>query len=148
MFKRTLCTVVLLLAFTELSYAAAVSLTLPVNCDNGIQTGTGTLDQGTGAIAVSFPLNQCAKDGLNISGLVNLSGIANLQTGAVNVTINYGHVTVTEGGNTITSPSCALNLDGVYNAETGIFDGTQSIGCVWNGNIQAAINEVVFILFL
>ncbi len=148
MYKRLAFTAIFLIVFTGLCYGSAGPLTLQVNCENGTQSGAGTFDPATGAISVTFPLSHCVKNGLDISGPVVLSGIVNLQTGAVNVTINYETLAITSGGISINSPSCALNLNGNYSVTTGVYNGRQTIGCIWDGSITAALNEVVFILFL
>ncbi len=148
MHKRLVLAAIFVVVFTGLAYGSAGPINLPVNCENGTQYGTGTFDPLTGAISVAFPLSHCVKNGLDISGPVVLSGTVNLQTGAVNVTINYETLTVTDSGISLTSPSCALNLNGVYDISTGVYNGNQAIGCVWEGSITAALNEVVFILFM
>jgi len=148
MWKRIALAAGFLIALAGIPYAAAGPLSLPVDCENGTQSGTGTFDPVTGDISITFPLSHCTRNGLDISGPIALSGKVTVQTGAVNITINYGQLTVAEDGNSLTSPGCALNLNGVYDVTTGIYDGTQSIGCVWNGSIHALLGEVVFILFM
>ncbi len=148
MYKRLALAAIFAILLTGLSYGSAGPITLPVNCENGTQYGTGTFDPLTGAISVTFPLSHCIKNGLDISGPVVLSGTVNSQTGAVNVTINYETLTITDSDIAINSPSCALNLNGVYDISTGVYNGKQTIGCVWEGSITAALNEVVFLLFM